>query len=84
MKNQNTVAPSARFQPEFSPLPAAGGDPVCGLSRSFWYDAERQGMIALVRVRKPGRTKPRVLLPVADAVKLIRRLAEASKAGASK
>lgn len=38
-------------------------------------------MIALVRVRKPGRTKPRVLLPVADAVALVRRLA--TKGGAA-
>ena len=69
------AAPSdARFQPEFVTIPATGGDKITNLSRSFWYDAERRGLIRLVRVRKPGTTKPRVLLPVAEAIAVVRKL----------
>ena len=62
------------FLPEFVPLKVSGGDGVTGMSRSWWYGCEAQGLIKLVRIRKPGQVKPRVLLPVADAVALVRRL----------
>jgi hypothetical protein len=55
-------------------LPARGGDPVVGLSRSFWYSAERDGLIRLVRIRRRGVSRGRTLLPVDAAVALIRRL----------
>ena len=63
--------------PEFVPLPPLGGDAVTHLSRSFWYKAESQGLIKLTRVRLPGRQRGRVLLPVPQALALIKRLAEA-------
>lgn len=61
-------------RPEFIPLPARGGDAVCNLSRSFWLDAEARGMIRLVRLRKPGRVRGRVLLPVNEAISFVRKL----------
>ena len=61
--------------PEFITLPPRGGDSVCHLSRSWWYSAESRGLITLVRVRLPGRTRGRVLLPIPQAIELIRRLA---------
>jgi hypothetical protein len=67
-------------RPEFIPLPARGGDPVCNLSRSFWLDAEARGMIRLVRLRKPGRVRGRTLLPVADAIAFVRKLGAGSSA----
>ena len=59
---------------EFVPLPPIGGDPVCGLSRSFWYSLEAKGLISLVRIRKPGQVRGRVLLPIPQAVALLQKL----------
>lgn len=59
---------------EFIPLPPVGGDPVCGLSRSYWYSLEREGLIALIRVRKPGQLRGRVLLPIPQAIAALRKL----------
>jgi hypothetical protein len=60
--------------PEYVPLRVAGGDAVCNLSRSFWYKAERAGLIQLTRVRLPGRRRVRVLLPVLQAIALLQKL----------
>lgn len=59
------------MQPEFVTLPSRGGDPICGLSRSFWYSCERDGLIKLRRFHRPGKDKGRVLLPVAEAIALV-------------
>lgn len=64
---------------EFCTLPAKGGDPVCGMSRRWWYDVEKAGLIKLVRVRMPGRQLGRVLLPIPQALACIRRLGEAAE-----
>lgn len=55
-------------------LPARGGDPICGMSRSWWYAAEAAGFISLTRVRLPGKKLGRVLLPVAEAVACMEKL----------
>lgn len=61
--------------PKFATLPARGGDPVCSLSRSWWLAQERAGRIQLLRIKKPGQRKAgRVLLPVPQAIELVRRL----------
>jgi hypothetical protein len=79
MSKLNTLevaAPSAgaKYRPEFTPLPLTGGDAVTGLSRSWWYDLERRGLITLVRLRKPGSAKARVLLPVERALAVLEKL----------
>ena len=61
-------------RPEFVTLPSRGGDAVCNLSRSWWYAAEADGLIRLVRLRKKGGLRGRVLLPVDKAVALIENL----------
>ena len=68
-----------KISPEFVALPGRGGDPICGLSRSWWYGAERAGQIRLVRLRKPGQTRGRVLLPVREAIAVVQRIGDAAK-----
>lgn len=78
------ASPASNFRPEYLHLPAIGGDPICGLSRSSWYDLEARGLIRLVRVRKPGAQRGRTLLPVPQAIALVKRLgAQAAKAVAA-
>lgn len=67
----HSPTPANPPQAEFVALPARGGDPVCGLSRSWWYATERAGRIQLVRLKQPGNIRGRVLLPVRKAVALI-------------
>ena len=55
-------------------LPARGGDPICGMSRSWWYGAGAAGFITLTRVRLPGKKHGRVLLPVAQALAGVEKL----------
>lgn len=53
--------------PELIPIPPKGGDRVFSISRSAWYDLERRGIVQLVRLRKPGNVRGRVLIPVERA-----------------
>ena len=76
--NPATGNPVSKFTPEFVTLKPSGGDPVTGLSRSWWYNAEKQGLIKLARVRNPGRVKARVLLPVAAAIALVHKLSDST------
>jgi hypothetical protein len=77
------ATPASGVRPEFVTLPARGGDPVCGLSRSFWYSVEADGLIRLVRIRRRGLARGRTLLPVDAAIALIRRLNEEQAAQAA-
>jgi hypothetical protein len=72
----HVATPSLATPPgrEFVTLPPVGGDAVCGLSRSFWYAAEKSGAIQLTRVRLPGRQRGRFLLPVPQALALLKKL----------
>ncbi len=64
--------------PEFFPLPQRGHDPHLGLGRSSYYELEKRGLLRLIRVRKPGNVRGKVLIPFAEAVALIRSLAAES------
>ena len=68
----NTASPRAGA--EYCTLPVRGGDPFCGLSRRWWYEAEKLGYIRLIRVRLPGRKLGRVLLPFAEALACVAKL----------
>ena len=90
--NQNsarlTAAPSvSQYFPAYFALPGrSGGDPVCGMGRSWWLDSERDGLIKLYRVKRRGNVRAgRVLIKTADALALIERLNAGSvaKGGAS-
>lgn len=67
--------------PEFFPLPQRAHDPYFGLGRSNYYDLERRGLLRLIRVRKPGNIRGKVLVPFAETSALIRRLAGESEVG---
>jgi len=64
----------ARFSPEFFPLPQRGQDPYFGLGRSSYYDFEKRGLLRLVRLRKPGNLRGKVLVPYADMLAAVRKL----------
>jgi hypothetical protein len=64
----------ARFVPEFFPLPQRGQDPFFGVGRSFYYDLEKRGLLRLVRLRKPGNVRGKVLVPYADMLAAVRKL----------
>lgn len=59
---------------EFFPLPARGQDKHFGLGRTYYYDLERRGLLRMVRLRKPGQVRGKVLVPYAETAALIRRL----------
>lgn len=62
--------------PDAATLKPSGGDPYYQLSRSWWYDLERRGLVRLTRVRLPGNRKPRVLLRRDDAAAAIAKLSQ--------
>lgn len=68
------ASPPARFAPEFFPLPQRGQDPYFGLGRSSYYDLEKRGLLRLVRLRKPGNIRGKVLVPYADTMAAVRKL----------
>lgn len=65
--------------PEWFPLPARGYDRHFGLGRSSFYDLERRGLLRLVRIKKPGNVRGKVLVPYAETAALIRRLSNEGK-----
>jgi hypothetical protein len=65
---------STQIRPEFFALPPRGGDAYFGLSRSTYYDLERAGLLRLVRLRKPGNLRGKVLVPYDDVRALLSRL----------
>ncbi len=67
-----TVGP---VPPEFFPLPQKGPDPHFGLSRSTYYDFEKRGLLMLVRLRKAGNQRGKVLVPYQKALAAIRKMA---------
>jgi hypothetical protein len=80
-KPELNIAPvGSRIVPEFFQIPPRGGDPHFGVSRSSYYDLEKRGLLRLVRLRKPGNVRGRVLVPYAETAALIRRLSEKESA----
>ena len=64
---------SADIKPEFYPLPKRGQDRFFGLGRTSYYDLERSGMLRLVRIRKSGNLRGKVLVPYNDMLDLVRK-----------
>ena len=54
-----TVVP----RPETFRLPSRGGDQHFGLTRSFYYNLEKHGLIKLIRLRKRGNLRGVTLVP---------------------
>ena len=64
---------SADNKPEFFPLPKRGQDRFFGLGRTSYYDLERSGMIRLVRIRKTGNQRGKVLIPYNAMLDLVHK-----------
>jgi len=58
--------------PEFFRLPARGPDPYFGLSRSYYYSMEKEGIIRMVRLRMKGKARGACLVPFAAIAEVIR------------
>lgn len=54
-------------KPEFFRLPSRGGDPHFGLTRPWYYAAEKRGDIRLTRIRERGKLRGVTLIPY-DAI----------------
>lgn len=69
----SSASPSTQNnRPDFYPLPQKGPDAFFGLCRSSYYDLERRGLLRLVRIKKPGNVRGRVLIPYAKMAALIK------------
>jgi hypothetical protein len=71
--------PLGKFTPESFPLPQRGADPFFGVGRSSYYDLERRGLLKLIRLRKPGQLRGKVLVPYADMAECLRRMQTPAK-----
>ena len=80
MRSKNiTVSPEADSaggpvkseKPEFFRLPKRGGDPFFGLSRAWYYAAEKRGVIQLKRLRDRGKLRGVTLVPYDQVRKFI-------------
>ncbi len=58
-------------------LPSKGTDPYFGLTRSFYYAAESQGLLSLIRLRSKGKRRGVTLVRAADVLALIEEAAQA-------
>jgi len=67
-QSDDAIARHRPVPPEFFTIPARGPDPFFGISRSSYYDLEKKGLLKLARIRKPGNTRGRVLIPYAAVV----------------
>lgn len=79
------AAPQAHpSHPEFFRLPGPRQrDPYFGLSRAWYYSAERDGRLALVRLRQRGKLRGVTLIPFGAVAALIRGAVLRGKAGTS-
>jgi hypothetical protein len=65
------ATPSFPDRPETYRLPNKGGDPFFGLTRSWYYQAEQEGILQLIRIRKRGRQRGVTLVPYDDVAAII-------------
>jgi hypothetical protein len=62
--------------PETYRLPRSGErDPYHGLTRSYYYEAEKLGQLKLIRLRKKGNVRGVTLVPYQAVAELIRKAA---------
>jgi len=64
-----STVPSER--PETFRPPKRGGDPYFGLTRSWYYKAEADGLLRLIRLRSRGKQRGVTLVPYDDVAALI-------------
>jgi hypothetical protein len=73
------AALSASQRPEFYRLPKRGGDPYFNLTRSWYYQAEKHGLLTLVRLRQRGRRRGVTLVSFNQIAALIHKQMEVAK-----
>ena len=72
------LTPVADWQTAHQPiqtvrLPRSGErDPHFGLSRAFYYQAETEGLIRLIRIRKRGNLRGITLVPFSEVAQLVK------------
>ncbi len=54
-------------------LPARGHDPYFGLSRAWFYQAEKAGLLSMIRLRTKGQTRGVTLVRTADVLALLEK-----------
>jgi len=65
----NTGSPKLQELPITFRLPKVGQrDPYFGLSRSWYYAAEADGRLSLIRLREKGKTRGTTLIPSAGVL----------------
>ena len=71
---------------EFTPLQLRGAHPIFGLSRSTFLNLEKEKLIRIVRLRRPGTIRGRCLIDCASVRKYFSKLAtqQAGKHAAAK
>jgi hypothetical protein len=70
----NTGSPKLQELPITFRIPRVGErDPYFGLSRSWYYAAEADGLISLIRLREKGKTRGTTLVPSAGVLAAIER-----------
>ena len=52
-------------------MPVRGGDPHFGLTRPFYYTAEKEGRLKLVRLRSPGKMRGVTLVPYVAVLRMV-------------
>ena len=73
-KSRTTVASGSQpQQPVTFRLPKTGGDPFFGLTRPFYYQAEKRGWLKLIRLRETGKRRGVTLVPYEAIAGFIRK-----------
>lgn len=67
-----STSPHRPTHPEAFRLPKRGGDPFFGLTRPWYYAAEKNGLLRLIRLRGRGKLRGVTLVPYDAVAKLIR------------
>ena len=68
----NTGSPKLKELPITFRLPRVGQrDPHFGLSRAWYYNAEADGRLALIRLREKGKKRGATLIPSAAVLALL-------------
>jgi len=68
--------PDRRSAPETFRMPARGGDRYFGLTRSWYYAAEKQGLLRLIRLHDRGKLRGVTLVPYDAVAKIIKEAQE--------
>lgn len=70
---------SASQRPEFYRLPAKGGDPYFGFTRSYYYEGENRGYWKLAHIRERGKLRGVTLVPYDAVAAFVRKQMESGK-----